>query len=84
MAKSKRPRGFIVCSQWHSRGAKHIDDILQPARHTGDAAAVDQICGFTPPAIQPVRPSIYTGEVCFQVEHDGKLTLIETRYDTSG
>lgn len=75
-------RGFICVLQWYHR-ARHIDYFNHPELMTGDAAAIRDIVGYSPPKIHDTPPNCPIGHVIFRIEHDGKLTLLETNYDSS-
>jgi hypothetical protein len=75
---------YLVVDQWHSRGVTFLRDIMEPARHRGDAAAVNAICGFTPPQLQDTQPDCPYGSVVFRVARNGRLTKVATNYDSSG
>lgn len=76
-------RGFITVRQWYSL-CKTIDELVDEEQHTGDAAAIDLVLGFTPPEIVPEDPGTPSiGSVVMRVEDDGKLTLVHANFDSS-
>jgi hypothetical protein len=82
--KSTKSYRYLVVDQWHSRGVTYLRDIMQPARHQGDAKAVNAICGFTPPQLLATQPDCPYGSVVFRVARNGRLTKVATNYDSSG
>lgn len=75
-------QGYVVVLQWYSH-VKHIDELMDPGKHTGDAKSIDKLIGWNPPKIYDRNPGCFVGECVMQIEDDGSLTLVEARYDTS-
>lgn len=76
-------RGFITVLQWYSN-IKHIDELMDPEQHRGDAAAIDSLLGFNQPKIVPDDPGMPSiGSVVMRVEDDGSLTRVHCNFDSS-
>lgn len=81
--------GFIIISQWHSAWIAQSDprptweELCDPEKHEGDAAAVDQLCGFGVPKLmkKPRHPPL--GSCLYRVEANGALVFMASNYDSS-
>ena len=73
-------QGYIDVFQWYCT-VKHIDDFNTPK--SGDAGEIDKIFGFFRPVLQPYQPKPLKGHIVFRVENCGRLTLVDSNYDSS-